>query len=56
MAVRFRKKLQKVAVICLASLISIIVVVILAIIMFASDPIGATRGCYIFLKTEIAEK
>jgi hypothetical protein len=56
MAVRSKKGLQKAAVICLASLIAIIVVVILAIAMFAKDPIEAVRGCYVFLKTKIAEK
>ena len=56
MAVSFRKKSQKVTVVCLASLISIVVVVIIAIIMFASNPIGIIRGCYVFLKTKIAEK
>ena len=56
MATSFREKLRKIVVACLASLMSIIVVIILAIIIFASNPIGAVRGCYIFLKTKITEE
>lgn len=56
MAMSFRKDPHKIAATCLAFLASIIVVAILAIIMFASDPIGTARECYIFLKTKIAGK
>ena len=55
-AVSFRKKLRKIIVTCLAFLISIIVVVVLAIIMFIKDPVGVMRGCCIFLKTKIIKK
>ena len=56
MVVSFRKKSRKIIVTCLAFLISIIIVVVLAIIMFVKDPIGVIKGCCIFLKTKIIKK
>ena len=56
MTTSFREKLQKVAVVCLASLASIIVVIILAVIIFVYDLVGIARGYYIFLKAKITRK
>ncbi len=53
MTTSFREKLQKVAVVCLAS---IIVVIILAVIIFVYDLVGIARGYYIFLKAKITRK
>ena len=56
MTASFKKELWKVTVLYLASLVSVIVVVILAIAIFACDPIGTVRGRYVFLQTKIAKK
>ena len=56
MTASFKKELWKVTVLYLASLVSVIVVVILAIVIFARDPVGTVRGCYVFLQTKIAKK
>ena len=56
MTASFKKEPWKITVLYLASLVSVTVVVILAIVIFVRDPVGTVRRRYVFLQTKIAKK